>query len=218
MKSTISRFTHHIVMAITLTLSCVISVIVTANDQVAAESLRKHLDGMSSLEGAFSQQVIDADGVEQDASSGKFMMMRPGKFYWETLSPMPQVLISNGKMIWLYDPDLETVNQRVFTDDLRQTPALLLSEDIAKLRANFSITTAKTAKGLVQFTLIPKVTEGLFQQLNLVFNRGDLVEFSIEDALGQITRCSLTEIKRNKPLAEEKFYFQVPPGVEVIQN
>lgn len=58
----------------------------------------------------------------------------------------------------------------------------------------------------------------MFQHLTLVFKAGQLVEFSIKDSLGQVTRCVLSNVQRNKPLAEEKFYFQVPEGVEVLND
>lgn len=196
---------------------CLVLVNAAFADQ-AAEALRKHLDSMNSLEGNFTQVMTDANADVHESASGNFMLQRPGKFYWETLDPMPQVLVSNGKTIWLYDPDLETVNVRQFTEDLRQTPALLLSEDIATLRENFSITHKTLASDTQQFVLTPKVSEGLFASLSLVFKQSDLVEFSIEDSLGQVTRCELTNLKRNQPLAEEKFYFQIPTGVEVISN
>ncbi len=137
---------------------------VNAADDQAAQQLRKLLDAMNSLQGDFVQTTYDKSGVEQESSSGNFMLMRPGKFYWKTLEPMPQLLVSNNKTIWLYDPDLETVNIREFTEDLRETPALLLSADIEQLRKNFSI--AKDAKdtSAEKYTLTPKVTEGMFQQ------------------------------------------------------
>lgn len=187
-----------------------------AADDQAAVQLRKLLDAMNSLQGKFVQTTYDKAGAEQETSSGNFMLMRPGKFYWETREPMPQLLVSNNKTIWLYDPDLETVTIREFTDDLRETPALLLSADAEQLRKQFSIT--RDGKSAATFTLTPKVTEGMFQHLTLVFKEDQLVEFAIKDSLGQTTRCLLSDVQRNKPLAEEKFFFQVPEGVEVLKD
>lgn len=190
-----------------------------ANEQdQAAVQLRKLLDAMNSLQGNFVQTTYDKDGAEQESSSGEFMLMRPGKFYWKTLDPMPQLLVSNNKTIWLYDPDLETVTVREFTDDLRETPALLLSADAEQLRKQFSVTRDGSNKSAEAFTLTPKVTEGMFQHLTLVFSNEQLSEFSIKDSLGQVTRCALSDVQRNKPLAEEKFYFQIPEGVEVLKD
>jgi len=195
-----------------------LSISANAADDQAAVQLRKLLDAMNSLQGDFVQTTYDKTGAEQETSSGKFMLMRPGKFYWETREPMPQLLVSNNKTIWLYDPDLETVTIREFTDDLRETPALLLSADAEQLRKQFSIARDEKNTAANRFTLTPKVTEGMFQHLTLVFKNDQLVEFAIKDSLGQMTRCVLSNVLRNKPLAEEKFFFQVPEGVEVLKD
>jgi outer membrane lipoprotein carrier protein len=199
-------------------LLALLSFTVSAADDQAAAQLRKLLDAMDSLQGKFVQTTYDKKGAEQEQSSGNFMLMRPGKFYWETLEPMPQLLVSNNKTIWLYDADLETVTERAFSDDLRQTPALLLSADIEQLRKSFTITQTSKDKSTTTFTMTPKVTEGLFQQLSLVFSTGQLSEFVIQDSLGQTTRAVLQDAKRNQPLPEEKFYFIPPQGVEVIKD
>lgn len=196
----------------------ILSVAAQAADDQAAAQLRKQLDAMNTLQGDFVQTTYDKAGVEQERSNGNFMLMRPGKFYWKTLEPMPQLLVSNNKTIWLYDPDLETVNIREFTDDLRETPALLLSADIDQLRKNFSVARDQKDTSAEQYTLTPKVTDGMFQHLILVFKAGQLTEFAIQDSLGQLTRCVLSKVQRNKPLPEENFFFVPPEGVEILQD
>lgn len=196
----------------------VVSVVVSAADDQAAAQLRKQLDAMNTLQGDFVQTTYDKKGVEQEASSGNFMLMRPGKFYWKTLEPMLQLLVSNNKTIWLYDPDLETVNERAFTDDLRETPALLLSSDIEQLRKSFTVTRDEKDTTAEKYTLTPKVTDGMFQHLTLVFKANQLTEFAIQDSLGQLTRCVLTNVQRNKTLPEEKFFFIPPEGVEILKD
>lgn len=203
---------------IIFSLMCCSALLAQAADDQAAKQLRKLLDAMNSLQGDFVQTTYDKAGVEQETSSGNFMLMRPGKFYWKTLEPMPQLLVSNNKTIWLYDPDLETVTIREFSDDLRETPALLLSAEVEQLRQQFSVTQEVAGDATQTFTLTPKVTEGIFQHLILVFKAGQLTEFSIKDSLGQVTRCVLSKVERNQPIAEEKFFFQVPEGVEVLKD
>lgn len=183
--------------------------------QDAAERLRKELDAMSTLKGDFEQTTLDSAGKVQETSLGNFMLMRPGKFYWKTIEPMPQLLVSNNKTIWLYDPDLETVTQRAFSDDLRQTPALLLSAAPEALNEQFSIS-HRAEKATNIYVLTPKVTEGMFEQLTLVFGKQGLTEFSITDGLGQVTRCVLINTSRNQTLPEELFHFIPPEGVDVL--
>lgn len=208
----------NIILRIVTGLFLVWSVAAHAADDQAAAQLRKQLDAMNTLQGDFVQTTYDKAGVEQERSSGNFMLMRPGKFYWKTLEPMPQLLVSNNQTIWLYDPDLETVNIREFTDDLRETPALLLSADIEQLRKNFSVARDQKDTSAEKYTLTPKVTDGMFQHLILVFKAGQLTEFAIQDSLGQLTRCVLSNVQRNKPLPEENFFFVPPEGVEILRD
>jgi len=199
-----------------LVIGVLFSFAVQATDQDVSD-LRKLLDATKSLQGNFVQSLYDESKELQEETKGKFMMMRPRKFYWETIEPMPQVLVSNDKEIWLYDPDLETATVRPFTDDLQQAPALILSENVDELRKQFSVT-SKKENSTQTFTLIPKVSDGLFQQLLLVFDKGILTEFSMESNDGQATRSVLSNVKVNQTLPEEKFYFQVPAGVEVTRQ
>ena len=187
-----------------------------AEDQSPAQ-LRKQLDAMNTLQGSFVQTLLDKAGKKQDESKGTFVLQRPGKFFWKTETPAPQLLISNQKTIWLYDPDLQTVNERPFSDDLKKTPVLLLSEDVDKLRKNFTINRSLADKA-EKFSITPKVTEGLFQELLLVFVDNQLTEFSIRDSLGQLTHFALTNLKRNQAIDENLFNFVVPAGVDLIKN
>lgn len=201
-----------------LTIAMLTSFSASAADDQAPVQLRKQLDAMTSLQGNFVQTLYDQKGKQQDESKGTFVMLRPGKFYWKTESPAPQLLVSNQKTIWLYDPDLETVNIRPFSDDLQKTPTLLLTADIETLRKHFSIKRSEQPNKTEKFTLTPKVTDGLFQQLTLVFVDGQLAEFNIEDSLGQLSKIALSNQKRNQPIDEVIFTFIPPAGVDIIKN
>ena len=193
------------------------SVTVFASDNQDATLLRKQLDAMNTLQGKFSQTLVDKNGATLEESTGSFALQRPGKFYWKTESPYPQLLISNNETIWLYDPDLETVNVRPFSQDLQQTPALLLSADIDTLRKNFSVNREIKA-GSETYRLMPKVTDGLFQELTLVFSDNNLSEFHIQDTLGQTSRFTLQQVEKNQAIAPALFNFTPPPGVEILRD
>lgn len=190
----------------------------TADDKQSAEQLRKLLDAMTTLQGKFTQTLYDNKGEQIEQSSGTFVLQRPGKFYWKTEQPYPQLLVSNQNTIWLYDPDLEQVTVRPFTDDLQQTPALLLSEDVDKLREHFTIQRQKGNDHQEKFTLTPKESKGLFQQLTLVFSTGQLQEFHLQDNLGQVTHFALDEAERNLAVDSTLFNFTPPPGVDVLND
>jgi outer membrane lipoprotein carrier protein len=188
------------------------------DDKRSAEQLRKLLDAMSTLQGKFTQTLYDNKGEELEQSSGTFVLQRPGKFYWKTEQPYPQLLVSDHQTIWLYDPDLEQVTVRPVGDDLQQTPALLLSESVEKLRASFTITRQAEKNQPERFTLTPKDPKGLFQQLTLVFVNAQLQEFHLQDNLGQLTHFALREVEGNQKVDDTLFHFTPPPGVDVLHD
>lgn len=187
-------------------------------DKQSAEQLRSLLDAMTTLQGKFTQTLYDTKGEQLEQSSGTFVLQRPGKFYWKTEEPYPQLLVSNQQTIWLYDPDLEQVTVRPFTDDLQQTPALLLSENVEKLRENFTIHRQQADAGQEKFSLTPKISKGLFQQLTLIFVAQQLQEFHLQDNLGQLTHFVLSDAERNLAVDSALFHFTPPPGVDVLND
>lgn len=201
-----------------LVLSFIGASVAQAADDQAAIQLRKQLDAMNTLQGNFAQTLFDKDNKKQDESSGTFIIERPGKFYWKTEKPAPQILVSNQKTIWLFDPDLNTVNERPFNDDLKKTPMLLLSADADKLRKSFSVNYSALANKTEKFTLTPKVTDGLFQELILVFVDDQLTEFHIKDSLGQLSNFVLSNTRRNQAVDEKLFNFVPPAGADIIKN
>lgn len=183
-----------------------------------AEQLRKLLDAMTSLQGEFTQTLYDNQGAKLDESQGSFVLQKPGNFYWKTEQPFEQLLVSDQKTIWLYDPDLEQVTVRPVGEDLQRTPALLFGSDLDKLREQFAVSLKKGANQQQSFTLVPKAQEGLFKQLLLVFVKGQLQEFHIQDNLNQATHFVLHNTQSNQPVDAALFQFVPPEGVDVLYD
>ncbi len=187
-----------------------------ANSALPEKALQDQLLRIVSLQGDFTQALYDVDNkIIGEESSGTFLLQRPGRFHWETTAPYPQLLVSDQKTIWLYDPDLETVTVRPFTDELGQTPALLLSDDVANLSEKFDVTSAlkQTVK---TFTLTSKDPQKLFTSIQLVFIADALESLIIHDSLKQHTIFRLANTVANLPIDASQFNFTIPDGVDVL--
>ena len=188
-----------------------------AQDKDAAADLRQRLDTMNSLTGAFTQTLLDEEGELLEESQGNFAMARPGKFDWHTLEPFEQRLVSNRDNIWVYDPDLQQVTVRQVDERLRQTPAVILSEDMAALQETFQVT-RQARQDLTFFVLTPKKNDDLFARLELGFEGDLLCEIRIHDNLDQVSIFKLEDLSRNGELDHSRFEFQVPEGVDVLAD
>ena len=183
----------------------------------AAEKLQGYLKQMQTLEGSFQQLTLDARGNRMQEAEGSVQLAKPGRFYWSTEQPFPQVLVSNGTTLWVYDPDLEQVTIQTLDERSTQSPAIILSGEASDLTKHFSINATETGKRVV-FDLIPLQQDSLFEELSLDFVEGRISALQLTDSLGQKTRVDLTITQFNQPLDNQVFEFEVPPHVDVIQE
>ncbi|UQY34709.1 outer membrane lipoprotein chaperone LolA [Pseudomonas fulva] len=188
-----------------------------ADDEAAVKRLTELLNQAQTITARFSQLSLDGSGTQLQETAGELALKRPGLFRWHTDEPMEQLLVSDGKQVWLYDPDLEQVTIQSLDQRLTHTPALLLSGDVSQIRENFEIT-FKEGGSVVDFILKPKSKDTLFDSLRLSFRNGVLNDMQLIDSIGQRTNILFMSVKMNQPLDDKQFSFDIPEGADVIQE
>jgi outer membrane lipoprotein carrier protein len=188
-----------------------------ADQAASTKRLTGLLNQAETLTGRFSQLSLDGSGTQLQETSGELALKRPGQFRWHTDAPMEQLLVSNGKKVWLYDPDLEQVTIQELDQRLTHTPALLLSGDVSTISENFEVS-HKEAGEVVDFTLKPKAKDTLFDNLRLSFRNGVINDMQLIDSVGQRTNILFMGVKMNQPLKADLFTFEIPEGADVISE
>ena len=190
---------------------------VHADQAASTKRLTGLLNQAETLTGRFSQLSLDGSGTQLQETSGELSLKRPGQFRWHTDAPMEQLLVSNGKTVWLYDPDLEQVTVQQLDQRLTHTPALLLSGDVSTISENFEVSHTEAGE-VVDFTLKPKAKDTLFDNLRLSFRNGVINDMQLIDSVGQRTNILFIGVKMNQPLKADLFTFQIPEGADVISE
>ena len=98
-----------------------------ARGQDAVERLRAFVRDTRSGQAQFTQTVTSPDGQRRRTSSGEFAFARPDRFRFVYRKPFEQTLVSDGRKVWLHDPDLNQVSSRALGQALASTPAALLA-------------------------------------------------------------------------------------------
>ena len=181
------------------------------------QRLTQLLEKSQTIEANFSQLTLGADGVSLQETSGKMTVKRPGLFYWHTDAPQEQVVVSDGKNVTLWDPDLEQATIKKLDVRLNQTPALLLSGDVSKISQSFDIASKEQGE-VMDFTLKPKTKDTLFDSLRVSFRKGLINDMQLIDSVGQRTNILFTGVKANQAVPDSKFKFDVPKGADIIQE
>ena len=180
------------------------------------ESLDAFTKGLKGLDGQFSQQVFDSKGKRKETSSGRVALSAPRLFRWEYLKPYPQLIVADGKKVWVYDPDLKQVSVRPQGAEEQNSPLAALI-DPQRLDRDFNVKDAGSKDGLEWLELTPKQDENAgFQNARLGFDKHGLSRMQILDALGQRTEISFSSWKRNPAFTAKTFHFTPPKGVDVV--
>jgi outer membrane lipoprotein carrier protein len=179
--------------------------------QSPSQQLSDLLQNLQTFQANFSQSIEDKTGNILSQSKGQMALKRPGLFRWETQNPNQQLIIADGKTLWIYDKDLAQITQQK-QNTQNNTPALLLSDASPNLIARFKI----ESKNIGHFRLTPKVKKDLFQFVELVFTQSQLKQMILHDNLGQTTVIIFNNSKTNQMLSSNLFHFHAPSNIEVI--
>ena len=181
------------------------------------DDLQRFYTEVNSYSASFEQKVVDENLRLLEASEGEFFIERPGKFHWHYTSPSEQLIVGDGKQVWIYDIELEQITHRQSDAAVSQTPAMLLSGE-GDLGDNFILEDAGLQEGLDWVRMIPKSQDSGFTDVRIGFAGGKLQLLEMKDNFGQTTRMSFSNIEENADISEQKFKFIPPPGVDVFEE
>lgn len=182
----------------------------------ARDDLNTFTKGLKGLSGQFAQQVYDPQGKLKERSSGQVALSAPRLFRWEYVKPYPQLIVADGKKVWVHDPDLQQVTVRPQGVEEQNNPLAALI-DPAKLDAQFVVKELGSAEGLEWLSLAPKQEgDAGFRSARLGFGPSGLVKMHVVDALGQRTDIDFSGWKRNPAFPADTFRYTPPKGVDVI--
>lgn len=184
--------------------------------QTPTELVQAKLNAIHSMTANFDQ-VVRAKKRTVSSSSGTMALLRPGRFRWQTKEPMEQLVVADGKKMWVYDTALEQVTVKTQDRGLGGTAALFLSGYSDTVARDFDVSEKPQGDTLV-FDLQSKSAKANFQRIKLTFTKEQLTGLQLYDQLGQITTVALHHIKSNPRLPESLFTFKPPKGVDVVKQ
>jgi len=181
----------------------------------AREQLNRLSAGLETLQARFEQKVISSDGAVEDSSDGQVWLARPQRFRWEYGGDFPEVVVADGRRVWIHDVTLEQVTVRDQSDAAADSPLTLLT-DPGRLDEQFEVREAGEGMGLQLLELRSRSADTDFERILLGFRGSSLELMIMEDAFGMRTELRFADIRRNPQLDESLFRFEPPDGVDVI--
>lgn len=194
--------------------------------QTIVDGVQQHYEQTGDIQANFIQLSLIKSIGQTKETRGLVFFQKPGKMRWEYTEPTQQLLVSDGKTFWLYVPDDEQVIVQQAEEAYgSKTPIVFLS-GMGKLQNDFYMkllppeTNPYVQTAAHRLELLPKEPQPDVAKLILTVaaDSFQIIHTAVYDPYGNITDVYLQDIEVNFGLPGDLFTFEIPAGVDVIQQ
>jgi outer membrane lipoprotein carrier protein len=188
------------------------------------DALDNFIKSTKSGRASFTQVVTSPSREGQPGktrtSTGTFEFSRPSKFRFDYKKPFEQVIVADGKTLWLYDADLNQVTARNQDAVLGSTPAALIASagSTAALLRDFNLEGAPEKDGMQWAVATPKNRDGQLNSMRVGFRGNELAQLEILDGFGQRSVITFDRMEVNAAVPADRFHFKPPQGATVTKQ
>jgi outer membrane lipoprotein carrier protein len=177
---------------------------------------------MTDLKGEFVQSALNKSLNQTIDAKGVVYLKKGGKLRWEYAEPTKQEIVSDGKTIWIYTPQLNQVNTGAAPEALSGPAGSFLS-GLGKLRQHFNVrflnpAQPRDADGNVVLDLTPKQPLPTLARLVLALDSKsyDVRKAVVYDQFENTVTMTFTTLVVNGGLPDKLFVFTPPKGTATV--
>jgi len=166
-----------------------------------------------------TQSVALGSGASaQMVSRGTVILAKPGKMRWSYAEPEPSLVVSDGKTLWIYDPEFHEVQKFPVTEGFMSGAAVEFLLGEGNLLRDFDVLALSCDEKTVELRLLPRKTSS-YEKLHVLVDpkTGDLLRTTVFFVLGNVTEVEFSGIQLNLDPAIGLFRMEPPPGARVIE-
>lgn len=157
---------------------------------------------------------------QKTTERGTIAVKKPGRMRWTYTAPEKKEFVSDGTKLYSYIP----ADRQVIVSDVPagggETTAALFLAGRGDLTKDFTAALDGQDAGLYRLTLTPKKKQQDFDTLVLHVRRDSLQIAALvaQDRQGGTSTFTFTNLKENIGLADSRFVFKIPRGVQVVRG
>lgn len=179
------------------------------------DALTRFSANLNALQASFDQVVLNQEGVVETQGKGRVWLLRPNQFRWSYEGDFPEVIVADGRSVWMHDVVMEQVTVKPQSGMAQDSPLSVLM-DISSLDQQFTVRELGKHDGLDLLELVSLSSESEFERVMLGLKEDLIALMVMEDAFGLRTELRFDEVLRNPDLSEEMFQFSPPEGTDVV--
>jgi outer membrane lipoprotein carrier protein len=189
-----------------------------------AASLQRKYDGIHDFSADFTHRYRGGVLKKELSEKGRVLVKKPGKMRWEYTAPEAKTFVSDGTRIYSYIPqDKQVLVSKVPADNVATTPSLFLAGK-GNLTRDFTPSLVDAPEnspaGVRALKLVPRKPQPDYDWLILLVDPTTLALKGLvtSDSQGGTSSLAFQNLKENVGLADKEFVFNVPRGVEIIND
>ena len=187
-----------------------------------AKAVDEHYNHLRSLQMEFTESYR-GNGLDR-TELGTLWLKKPRKMRWEYRSPKEKLFLSDGVNAWFYVPGERQARREPFKklEDLRSPLGFLLGK--TKLEKELrGLSLAADVEPLSSDHLVLRgVPSGMEDQIREVLLEitpdKRIVRIILQGSDDATTEYRFSDQKENVAVADQRFRFEPPPGVETIEG
>jgi outer membrane lipoprotein carrier protein len=187
------------------------------------DRMQKRYDEAKDFHARFSQNYSRAVVGRATLSTGTITFKKPGRMRWDYDKPEPRMFLSNGQVLWLYEPS----EKQAFKQDLKnsQLPAALaFLMGKGKITDEFDVAFAKDTShgrpGDFRLALSPKQPQSSYKSILFIVDPKEFLvrESVLVDSQGNTNHFTFDDLEVNTKIADSVFKWTPPAGVRVVDT
>ena len=178
--------------------------------------LQRHYRDTNSFSAKFNEEITTV-GAPKRQRNGTVSFRKPGRMRWEFAAPEVQTIVSDGEMLYSYDPELNQVVQTPLKQAIKSSSATSFLLGMGNINRDFKAAFANSvaSDGLVHLLLDSKAG-GYKIEIGLDPKSYNLMTLTLTDQLGDVTKVDFSDIRNNVELPDSTFAFKTPAGADIV--
>ncbi len=187
-----------------------------------AARVQDRYDGIRTFAAKFRQLTRSAalagSDPEVEESRGRVELAKPGRMRWSYESPEPSLVVSDGTTLWIYEPGAREVQKLPVGQGFLSGAAVQFLLGAGRLAERFHIRGEDCRDGGGRLLLTPR-EPATYEQLVLEVDgdTGLVRATEVHDLFGGVVRIEFSDVELDRPVGADRFRFEVPEGVEVLE-
>ncbi len=175
--------------------------------------MQKHYQQTNSFSAKFKEEIAPAGGAKRERE-GTVYYRKPGRMRWEFAGDDQELIVSDGKQLYSYQPDLNQVIETPLEQAFRSSSAASFLLGIGNVQHDFDASVPANAPtdGLKHIALKPKNGGDSHRDGPRSEDARSAHACALTDALGDVTELTFSDFKNGAPLEDKLFAFVPPAG------